>query len=299
MQNAVMDVEDVGALVQRWQQPPAAGATGPDELLSIGTFARRCRLSLKALRLYDRLGVLTPEHVDAETGYRWYRESQLTTARLVAMLRRLDMPLAEVSRIASAPSALGAVLLASYWDGVEHRIASQRELAAHLGVRLSGGRGRPAMFDEPRLRDVPDQAVLTEQRHVRVEDLSRWLSAGMPILAQSARSFGGVCAPPFVIYHGEVNTDSDGPVEICVPIGAMPELPVDGIRNEPAHREAYLRLRKAQVEYPQILSAFDAVAEWVGQRELAVTGPPREVYFNDFQSAAPTDDVCDVAFPVG
>jgi hypothetical protein len=51
--------------------------------LSIGTFARRSRLSPKALRIYDRLGVLAPAAVDDHNGYRTYRESQLDTARLV------------------------------------------------------------------------------------------------------------------------------------------------------------------------------------------------------------------------
>ena len=73
------------------------GPAPADRLLSIGAFARRSRLSLKALRLYDRLGLLKPADVDPENSYRRYRESQLATARLIVMLRRLDMPLAQVA----------------------------------------------------------------------------------------------------------------------------------------------------------------------------------------------------------
>jgi MerR family regulatory protein len=39
-------------------------------LVSIGEFSRLSRLSPKALRLYDELGLLVPDHVDAATGYR-------------------------------------------------------------------------------------------------------------------------------------------------------------------------------------------------------------------------------------
>ena len=39
---------------------------------SIGEFARRSRLSPKALRLYDRLGLLSPAWIDPDSGYRWY-----------------------------------------------------------------------------------------------------------------------------------------------------------------------------------------------------------------------------------
>ena len=104
---------------------PVGGHAVVDPLVSIGVFAHRSRLSTKALRLYDRLGLLTPDHVDHTSGYRWYRESQLATARLVVQLRRLDMPLARVDQVVSAPGPLAAELIESYWEAVERRIASQ------------------------------------------------------------------------------------------------------------------------------------------------------------------------------
>ena len=49
-----------------------------------------------------------PAHVDPANGYRRYRESQLATARLVAMLRRLDMPLAQVAEVVVTLGRCGA-----------------------------------------------------------------------------------------------------------------------------------------------------------------------------------------------
>ena len=151
---------------------------------------------------------------------------------------------------------------------------------------------------EIRQREVPDQVVLTEQRHILVPELSAWLGEAMVRLEKAAQTFGGVAGPSFVIYYGEVSEDSDGPVEVCLPVDATVDAsaPV-AMRLEPAHGEAYTRITKAQVEYPQILSAYDAVAQWLGAKDLRA-GPPREVYFADFAAAAPTDEVCDIAFPV-
>lgn len=79
--------------VRKGDEPAGPGAArraaGP--LLSIGVFTHRSRLSPKALRLYDRLGLLTPAQIDRENGYRGYHESQLATARLIARLRQLDI----------------------------------------------------------------------------------------------------------------------------------------------------------------------------------------------------------------
>jgi DNA-binding transcriptional MerR regulator len=266
-----------------------------ERLLTIGTFARRSRLSPKALRLYDRLGVLRPVHVDEDNGYRRYTESQLETARLVVLLRRLDMPLATVAEVLAASEDGRAELVASYWDSVEQRIASQRELAAHLRIRLAGDEGSYAMY-EILERDVPEQLVLTEQRHVHVQELPGWLGESIRRLVQTADAQGGVLAPVFVVFHGEVNEDSDGPVEVCVPVGV--EVAGSPTRVEPAHREAYTRITKAQVEFPQILSAYEAVDGWIRSEGRTPTGSPREVYFADWDASGPTDEVCDVAFPV-
>jgi DNA-binding transcriptional MerR regulator len=281
------------------ERPDSGTSRGPaDPLLTIGQFARRSRLSPKALRLYERLGVLTPAHVDPTNGYRRYRQSQLPAARLVALLRRLDMPLARVAEVIAAPVPRGAALLASYWDEVEHRVASQRELAAYLRVRLIGKEGSFDMF-EIRQRDVPEQVVLTEQRHITAGELPTWIPVAMDRLLKSAEDHGGVAGSPFVVYHGEVNEDSDGPVEVCVPVDPAREgAPNAAMRREPAHHEAYTRITKAQVEFPQILAAYEAVDQWIGANGRRMGDSPREVYFADWDAAGPNDEVCDVAFPL-
>jgi DNA-binding transcriptional MerR regulator len=274
------------------------GDAPAEPLLSIGVFARRSRLSMKALRLYDRLGLLKPADVDPENGYRRYRESQLVTARLVVMLRRLDMPLAQVAEIVSASGPVGVERLTSYWEAVERRVAGQRELMSHIRSKLSGEESSFGFFDIQQ-REVPEQLVLTEQRHVQVEQLPSWIGAAMDRLLKSAQRYGGLAGDPFVVYYGEVNEDSDGPAEACVPIHSAQKMAGDTtVRCEPAHREAYIRLRKAQVAFPQILSAYDGVTGWVASQGLAVAGAPREVYFTDFLLAGPADEVCDVALPI-
>ena len=65
----------------------------------IGQMARECGLTVSALRFYDGAGVLVPAHVDPQSSYRWYSDDQVTTARLVARLRRVGLPLADLCRV--------------------------------------------------------------------------------------------------------------------------------------------------------------------------------------------------------
>lgn len=65
----------------------------PEGLVSVGDIARRAGLTTKALRHYDRLGLLKPVFVDAEDGYRGYSAVQVHQARLIRSLRSFDLPL--------------------------------------------------------------------------------------------------------------------------------------------------------------------------------------------------------------
>ncbi|RSO10681.1 hypothetical protein DMH15_41140, partial [Streptomyces sp. WAC 06725] len=108
------------------------------ELLSIGAFARASRLSPKALRLYDELGLLPPAQVDPVNGYRRYRVAQLERARLVAWLRQLGMPLARIRDVCGLPPGPAADAVTAYWARTEADTAARRELAAFLVNHLSG-----------------------------------------------------------------------------------------------------------------------------------------------------------------
>ncbi|WP_097254034.1 MerR family transcriptional regulator [Streptomyces sp. Ag109_G2-15] len=279
-----------------------------EELLTIGAFAARARLSAKALRLYDRLGLLAPAHVDEASGYRYYRADQVERARLVALLRQLDMPLARIAEVVGARGTEAADLLAAYWADVETRVAGQRTLAEYLRGRLSGRSSE--MYDKFVVEtvDVPAQVVITETRHTLADELPAWIGGSLTRLLEAARECGGVAGAPFVVYHSEVSMESDGPAESCVPVAdeaaARAWVEAHGrtwatrVRVEPAARLAYTRITKAQVAHPQILAAFEAVEQWMGGQGLEMAGPCREVYFADWDAAGPGDPVCDVAFPV-
>ncbi|MFB7557561.1 protein phosphatase 2C domain-containing protein [Streptomyces brevispora] len=107
------------------------------ELLTIGTFAKASRLSPKALRLYDELGLLTPARVDPVTGYRLYAPEQLDQARLVAWLRRLGMPLARIQHICTLEADSAAQEIRAFWAQVEADTAARRDLATFLIDHLS------------------------------------------------------------------------------------------------------------------------------------------------------------------
>ncbi|MGW1407960.1 MerR family transcriptional regulator [Streptomyces sp. NPDC002403] len=159
-------------------------------LLTIGAFAKTSRLSPKALRLYDELGLLTPTRVDPVSGYRLYAPELLERARLVAWLRRLGMPLARIQQVCTLEPAAAAQEVRAFWAQVEADTAVRRDLASFLIGHLSWKDPAMSATTEPlgiRYAALSDRGLVRESNQDTAYAGSRLLAV--------ADGFGSAGAP--------------------------------------------------------------------------------------------------------
>lgn len=104
-----------------------------DGLIGVGDLARRAGLTAKAVRHYDRIGLLRPDLVD-DAGYRWYLPARVDDARHVAVLRSVDVPLEEIGVYLGDPTALAGILATQRrrLDARLERVRGQRHILDHL-----------------------------------------------------------------------------------------------------------------------------------------------------------------------
>jgi DNA-binding transcriptional MerR regulator len=272
--------------------------------MSIGEFARRSRLSPKALRLYDELGLLTPVRVDDSSSYRFYVADQLEQARLVASLRQLQMPLAEIKAILALEPPAAARAVAEYWDAVESEHSSRRRLAAFLVDRINGKR---SIMYEVSTREMPSRSVLCLKRNVTGSDQAWALGKEFVAILRSRPlpRVQGSAGPAFCIYWSEVSEDSDGPLEWCRPVPddqaqqLADEFPELTLRTEPAHREAFVSLGQAtQVSPAQWQLVSESLHAWAEGQKIRPSDLGHRV---TYISGSPPDEIrgpdCDFAVP--
>ena len=65
-------------------------------LFSIGEVSKLFHISVSSLRHYENVGLLHPEYISPDTGYRYYGTEQFEVLNTIRYLRALDMPLAEI-----------------------------------------------------------------------------------------------------------------------------------------------------------------------------------------------------------
>jgi len=263
-------------------------------LIGISEFAKRSWLSRRALRLYDELGLLPPARVDADSGYRWYAQGQLERARLVASLRRLQIPLAQIKAILAQEAAAAARQVAAYWAEAETSHAARRELADYLIGRLNGK--EPVMY-EVTIRDMPARQVLCLLRHAHTAEHMATAKGLMARLGPVVKPQpGDPVTAPFMIYHGEVSEDSDGPVEYCWPVPAekadelAAQFPDLSLRTEPAHEEAFVDVGQAALGQANLEPVIEGLVAWINARERQGSGGLRQILmFNPPSSGQGTD----------
>jgi len=235
--------------------------------ISIGEFARRSRLSLKALRLYDERGVLVPSRVDQASGYRYYGTAQLDQARLVVMLRQLQLPLATIKELLACDPADAAARIAEHWRDAEAAHDARRELADYLVNRLSG---KGSVMYEVATREMPERSLLCLKRNVREQEMWAFGKEFIAIFRERPRpKIEGREGASFCIYWGWPSADCDGPVEWCTPVPAAeahalaehyPELT---LRTEPAHRELFVPLPNTPASSVHIQLAVESLQAWL------------------------------------
>jgi DNA-binding transcriptional MerR regulator len=108
-------------------------------MFKIGEFSRLTQVTVKALRHYDRLGLLPPAQIDPFTGYRAYSAAQLPRLNRLLALKDLGLALEQIGPFLDAdlsPEQLRALLLVKQGE-TRRRIDEESRRLARIETRLA------------------------------------------------------------------------------------------------------------------------------------------------------------------
>jgi DNA-binding transcriptional MerR regulator len=264
-------------------------------LVPIGRFSAICRLSQKALRLYDDMGLLRPAWVDPDSGYRYYAVAQALEAERIRLLRSLEVPLEEISELLRDPAAR-ARILDRHRRRLEERVDQLQALLASL-ARLEHEEDDMAEYDV-RTKDVAPQQALGIRMRSNVATIGRDAAAAYgELFAHLGRAGAAPAGPPFALYHAEPGEAGELDVELCVPVGR----PMSGAgriagREIPGGRAACTLHAGA---YDAIGPAYAALQAWIQAHGHEGAGAPRELYVIGMEQArTPAELRTEIQWPI-
>ena len=267
-----------------------------DDLLPIGRFSKATRLSVKALRHYDELGLLRPAYVDPSSGYRYYRSAQANQAEAIRILRSVDMPLEEIGELLAAGGGEPvAKRLAQHRERLEARLDEHRRMLAFLQRLLEK---EDVMPYEVTVKQLPAQPVAATHHQQPARDLVRHQHRGPPGPGRARPAGTEPAGPLTVVYHADQVLDEDtaAPIEICFPVAARFEGNGEVYATELAGGPAAVTVHRGP--YAEIGPAYHTVSGWIADHGHELAGGPREVYRNDPREVAEADLLTEVQWPI-
>jgi DNA-binding transcriptional MerR regulator len=105
------------------------------EQISIGFFAAQTGLSVRALRLYDEVGLLKPATVTKHNHYRYYQPEQIKIAQQIKLYRQYDVSLEDIKTILENPHQT-QITLQNHLKRLQQGVAKQQSLIGELELLL-------------------------------------------------------------------------------------------------------------------------------------------------------------------
>ncbi|MBL1102509.1 MerR family transcriptional regulator [Streptomyces coffeae] len=241
-----------------------------NDLLTIGRFARLCRLSVKQLRHYDELGLLAAVHVDVGTGYRYYAPDQARDALTIGLLREMDLPLTVIAEILTARPPTRARILRAERERLAERIRRDRTRMDML-ERLAEG-GLPGyevtMGGEPPLELAVTRTVCAPT------EIGEKAGEQVNLLLAALNGAGVVWEPPlWGLYPVELEDRAAIAVGARVPEGMeLPGLVREVLPGGPVAETLHTG------PYAQLPLAYNALFAAIHERGLRPKAPVREAY---------------------
>jgi DNA-binding transcriptional MerR regulator len=261
-----------------------------DELIPIGAFARAARLTVKALRHYHALGILSPAWVDPSSGYRYYRWDQLGDALSVTMLRDLDVPLERIGRHVAGGAPLHEVLVEER-RRLERQVARARRALAVIDALAASPelpRGEVAVVD----RDAERSVVVAAEVHA---DTLGVAAGGLVASLLAAAGEAGLDTAAAVVGEYPIVLAGTVTATVHLPVGAshVPDGFVAG--HLPAGRFASTVHTGPHESLPL---AYHTLLRWFAATGWAAAGPVYERYLDDPATTDPSQLRTEVLHPL-
>ncbi|MEP7287483.1 MAG: MerR family transcriptional regulator [Chloroflexota bacterium] len=269
-------------------------------MFKIGEFSKICQVSIKALRHWAEIDLLTPSYTDSETGYRFYEIDQLRTVNRILALRGMGLSLTQV-----------ALLLQENLPAHEIR-GMLRLKQAELQQQIEEGQ-QTLQIVEARLKLIEDEGIspkyevslkpIPPLRVLSIREITPTIFEMLELLRQ-AHSVTKNDGTLLAILHGDSYAHEMIDVELCLPVSTeysgeskaikgrgemtLTTLPGVDMAASIVHRGRWVTL----------LEDYANIGRWIQANGYTIVGPEREVFHRIGWETNPDSNILEIQFPV-
>ena len=245
--------------------------------LKIGEFSRLGRVTVRALRHYEEIGLLKPGIVDRETGYRYYAVGQLQKIQSITTLKSLGYSLEEIRDLWDDDSHFPSV------ESLEQKIHKCEEELAVLKERrrmlkaVVASQKKLHEMEKVYFEALPAITVASHRTIIpSFEDLGRLC---YEVIGPEMARLGCECPEPgycYTVEHGGYKPQ-DIDIEYCEKVTAKgKDSAIIKFKDIPEVPTAVCM--KVYGPYDRLYQNYIDLFAWMEKEGWKVVGQPRAVY---------------------
>lgn len=261
----------------------------------IGMFSQMNRVTIKALRHYDEIGLLKPQYVDDHNGYRYYTSNQIPVLHQILALRDIGFSLEEIQQVMNGASE--KKLLLRKKGELMMELSDLTKKIAGIESYLAKEEGKEGY--RVVMKSLPEVTIASMCICLTGYDA---LFDYMPQMGYLMEEANCECAVPdycFTIYYDEEYKEAgDIQVEICQ---AVTKLQQDvgelKFRTLPSVPLAACVLHKGP--YEMLPKAYEAIVQFIEHNGYEIIGHQRESYIDGIWNKEKEEDwLTEIQFPI-
>ena len=270
-------------------------------MLTIGEFSNICRVSTKTLRYYAEIGLILPDEINPENGYRYYSIEQLERMLLINRLKDYCFSLEEIKSILDSEEQIDEVLFTALnkkkkeiavkvqkFENTLHQIDSDI-------LNMRNGKSIMSYMEniDVRLVEIPMMYLLSIRKNVLEHEFSEEYGTCFGQLFRKMEEKKlTAAAPPMVLFHDDEYTPFGLDTEFAIPIREY----ATGTRD---FCPGLCLKTVVQGSYSQLPSVYAKQIEWAKREGYENSNALYEVYVTDPAGVSKENElVTEVYYPV-
>jgi len=268
-------------------------------MLRIGEFSKLCRVTVKTLRYYDEIGLLKPNEISGETGYRYYKTDQLNIMSEILSFKKMGLSLDEISCLIKNnlnPAEVHNMLLKKQ-EQILMELQLEQEKLAKVHAYIKSIEEEKVM-NQVFIKELPEVIVASFRTIILDYDA---LHTVVPEMGVKMTKHGAVCREPaycFNIYHDGEYKETEIDVEICEAVRDYCENS-DGVEYKKIAGVETAASIFHQGPYSTIGKSYATLLEWIKVNGYSIDDNPREAYIDGcWNKSNPEEWLTEIQIPV-
>ncbi|MDD2493460.1 MAG: MerR family transcriptional regulator [Bacilli bacterium] len=264
-------------------------------MIKIGDFSKLARVTIKALRYYDEIGLLRPVYIDKDTSYRYYETEQLYELSKIIVLRQLGVPLNDIKAYLSGKNL--ALILEKRKQSAIMELENINRQITHINYLLK--ESNKTMNYQTVIKEVPECIVYYRRAKIKnyaaitpfIIETEKEFTINNPTLKRVEPNY---C---YMVYLDDEYKDADISLEYAEAVEkvgnesknvAFKVVPTTTMASV-LHKGSYLNLG----------DAYAYITNWIKENKYNFVGSPRERYIDGMWNKKSEEEwLTEIQFPI-